>query len=149
MTLVIGGAERVVRRLGPSAVVLYDSAHIVFCFLDVYPVFHGGGLTTKRRQPLWIRVQISESTCFRTHVHWTFFLFWWVLPTIKIIFNTFYNLILFKYCLIYTDLNNFRSTVRKIPLRLLLSDSSKKLKGVSASNKFQIHVMKQNCRLCP
>ena len=32
------------------------------CFLDVYLVCHGGELTTKRRQPLWTSVQISEST---------------------------------------------------------------------------------------
>ena len=44
------------------------------CFLDVYLVCHGDGLTTKRRQPLWTSVQISESMRFRTHVYLNFFL---------------------------------------------------------------------------
>ena len=52
------------------------------CFLDVYLVCHGGGLTTKRRQPLWTSVHISECMHFRTHVYWTLFL--WVLPPLKI-----------------------------------------------------------------
>ena len=43
------------------------------CFLDVYLVSRGDGLTTKRRQPLWTSVHISGSMPFRTHVYWTFF----------------------------------------------------------------------------
>ena len=44
------------------------------CFLDIYLVCYGGGLTTKRRQPLWTSIQNSESMRFRTYVY--FFLFW-------------------------------------------------------------------------
>ena len=65
------------------------------CFLDVYLVCHGGGLTTKRRQLLWTSVQILLSMHFRTHVYYTFFfLFWWVLPALKIFdtFNTLYKI---------------------------------------------------------
>ena len=60
---------------------------ISICFLDFYLVCHGG-LTTKRRQPLWTSVHISENTHFQTQVYYTFFLFWWVLSPLKI-FDTF------------------------------------------------------------
>ena len=43
------------------------------CFLDVYPVCHGGGLATKCRKPLWTSVQISESMHLQTHFYQTFF----------------------------------------------------------------------------
>ena len=60
-------------------------------FLDVYLVCLAGELTTKRRQPLWTSVHISGSMHFRTHVYYIFFLFWWVLPSLKT-FHTFLTL---------------------------------------------------------
>ena len=50
-----------------------DCAHTVFVS-SMFTLSHGGGLTTKRRQPLWTSVKISESMRFRTHVYWKFFL---------------------------------------------------------------------------
>ena len=41
------------------------------CFLDVYPVCHGDGLTTKRSQPLWTSVHISDSDV------------WWILVRVS------------------------------------------------------------------
>ena len=53
----------------------------IICFLDVHLVCHGGGLTTKCRQPLWIR---SQKVCVSGPMFiWLFSLFWWVLPPLK------------------------------------------------------------------
>ena len=64
------------------------------CFLDVYLVCHGGGLTTKGLQPLWTSVHISESMRFQTHVYWTFFLalVCTTAQNIRQFFNTLYTI---------------------------------------------------------
>ena len=94
------------------------SSFISICFLDVYLVYHGGGLTTKRRQPLWTSVHISESMRFRTHVYWTFFL-------VFVCTNTSQNIRHFLTLCIYTVRTKiystgFRSARMRTSVRLLL-----------------------------
>ena len=56
------------------------------CFLDLYFVCHGGGLTTKRRQSLWTRVgYISQKVCVSGPMFIGLF-FLLVLPPLKIFY---------------------------------------------------------------
>ena len=63
MILVIGGAQtwRPSIVIRPS-VLRQQLWPYSICFLDVYLVSHGGGLTTKRRQPLWTSVHMGLSS---------------------------------------------------------------------------------------
>ena len=73
-----------------------DCAHTVFVSSMFTLSVTEADSRTKRHHPLWTNVHISESMSFRTHAHWSFSLFWWVLPPLKV-FDTFLTRCILKY----------------------------------------------------